>query len=92
MKPVIDHIQITVRDLRAAEAFYDKLMPILGFDLGKKMKGTDFTPHVTVHRFQSRFEGRSGPVIFTHQGSGGDYRGGTKVLSAAWRGILRHIL
>ena len=39
MKPIIDHIQITVRDLRAAEAFYDKLMPILGFDLGKKIKG-----------------------------------------------------
>jgi catechol 2,3-dioxygenase-like lactoylglutathione lyase family enzyme len=39
VKPVIDHIQITVRDLPVAEAFYDKLMPILGFDLNKKVKG-----------------------------------------------------
>ena len=39
MKPKIDHIQITVKDLNKAEAFYDKLMPILGFDLSKKSKG-----------------------------------------------------
>ena len=39
MKPSIDHIQITVKDFTKAEAFYDKLMPILGFDLGKKGKG-----------------------------------------------------
>lgn len=39
MKPVIDHIQITVADFGAAEAFYDRLMPILGFDPGKKAKG-----------------------------------------------------
>lgn len=39
MKPVIDHIQITVKDFEEAEAFYDKLMPILGFDLSKKSKG-----------------------------------------------------
>lgn len=32
MQPVIDHIQITVRDLDAAAAFYDRLMPLLGFD------------------------------------------------------------
>lgn len=32
MKPVIDHIQITVRNLRVAIPFYDKLMPLLGFD------------------------------------------------------------
>lgn len=31
MKPVIDHIQITVRDLSVAEPFYDRLMPLLGF-------------------------------------------------------------
>jgi catechol 2,3-dioxygenase-like lactoylglutathione lyase family enzyme len=40
MKPIIDHIQITVRDLTVAEPFYDKLMPILGFDLSRKSKGT----------------------------------------------------
>ena len=39
MQPVIDHIQITVRDLKAAELFYDKLMPVLGFDLTRKSKG-----------------------------------------------------
>lgn len=38
MKPVIDHINITVGDLDRAEQFYDKLMPLLGFDLGKKIK------------------------------------------------------
>jgi catechol 2,3-dioxygenase-like lactoylglutathione lyase family enzyme len=39
MQPRLDHIQITVKDFAAAEAFYDKLMPILGFDLAKKHKG-----------------------------------------------------
>jgi catechol 2,3-dioxygenase-like lactoylglutathione lyase family enzyme len=32
MQPAIDHIQITVKDLSAAAAFYDRLMPLLGFD------------------------------------------------------------
>src|SRR5690242_16610311 len=39
MKPVIDHIQITVKDLKIAEPFYDMLMPILGFDIDRKSKG-----------------------------------------------------
>ena len=39
MKPIIDHIQVTVKDLNEAEKFYDQLMPILGFDLEKKSKG-----------------------------------------------------
>jgi len=39
MKPVIDHIQITVKDLSVAEPFYDKFLPVLGFDLSKKSKG-----------------------------------------------------
>ena len=38
MEPVIDHIQITVRDLRVAEPFYDRLMPLLGFVPLKKGK------------------------------------------------------
>ncbi|MCB9222580.1 MAG: VOC family protein [Crocinitomicaceae bacterium] len=46
MQPIIDHIQITVKDLKAAEPFYDKLMPLLGFDLSKKSKGT-----VAAHEF-----------------------------------------
>ncbi len=40
MKPVIDHLQITVKDIRGAEVFYDKLMPLLGFDLKHKHKGS----------------------------------------------------
>ncbi len=40
MKPVIDHIQITVKDLKAAETFYDKFLPLLGFDLSRKSSGT----------------------------------------------------
>ena len=36
MEPVIDHIQITVQDMRVAEPFYDKLMPLLGFEIDNK--------------------------------------------------------
>ena len=39
MKPIIDHIQITVKDLHVAESFYDKFLPILGFDINRKSKG-----------------------------------------------------
>ena len=39
MKPVIDHIQITVKNLAVAEPFYDKFLPLLGFDLSLKSKG-----------------------------------------------------
>ncbi|MGV8094461.1 MAG: VOC family protein [Mangrovibacterium sp.] len=39
INPIIDHIQITVKDLKIAEPFYDKLLPILGFDLSRKSKG-----------------------------------------------------
>jgi catechol 2,3-dioxygenase-like lactoylglutathione lyase family enzyme len=37
MKPVIDHIQITVKDMSIAVPFYDKLMPLLGFDPKKRV-------------------------------------------------------
>ena len=37
MKPIIDHIQITVKDMKVAEDFYDKFLPVLGFDLNKKV-------------------------------------------------------
>jgi hypothetical protein len=33
MEPFIDHIEITVRDLSTAIPFYDRLLPLLGFDL-----------------------------------------------------------
>lgn len=38
MKPIIDHIQITVKDMKAAEAFYDRFLPILGFDISRKVE------------------------------------------------------
>lgn len=36
MEPVIDHIQITVRDMSVAVPFYDRLLPLLGFDPGAR--------------------------------------------------------
>ena len=36
MEPIIDHIQITVKDMSIAEPFYDKLFPLLGFDIQNK--------------------------------------------------------
>lgn len=32
MEPIVDHIQITVRDMSVAVPFYDRLLPLLGFD------------------------------------------------------------
>ena len=40
MKPVIDHIQITVKDINIAEPFYDKFLPILGFDIKSKVSAS----------------------------------------------------
>lgn len=36
MEPVIDHIQVTVKNMAVAVAFYDKLMPLLGFNPEKR--------------------------------------------------------
>jgi catechol 2,3-dioxygenase-like lactoylglutathione lyase family enzyme len=36
MEPIIDHLQITVKDMSVAVPFYDKLMPLLGFDPKKR--------------------------------------------------------
>ena len=36
MEPVLDHIQITVRDMTVAVPFYDRLLPILGFSPEKR--------------------------------------------------------
>jgi catechol 2,3-dioxygenase-like lactoylglutathione lyase family enzyme len=33
MEPTIDHIEITVKDMNVAVPFYDKLLPLLGFDV-----------------------------------------------------------
>ncbi|HUH95671.1 MAG TPA: VOC family protein [Casimicrobiaceae bacterium] len=43
MEPIIDHIQITVKDLASAVAFYDKFLPLIGFD--PRAKG-----HVTIEK------------------------------------------
>src|ERR1700732_4107112 len=37
MEPIIDHIQITVKDMSVAVPFYDKLFPLLGFDIQKRV-------------------------------------------------------
>jgi catechol 2,3-dioxygenase-like lactoylglutathione lyase family enzyme len=37
MEPIIDHIQITVKDMSVAVPFYDKFLPILGFDIQKRV-------------------------------------------------------
>ena len=36
MEPVLDHIEITVRDMAVAMPFYDRLLPLLGFDLTRR--------------------------------------------------------
>jgi catechol 2,3-dioxygenase-like lactoylglutathione lyase family enzyme len=47
MEPIIDHIQITVKDLTIAVPFYDKFLPLLGFDARAKSGAT-----VEKHDFQ----------------------------------------
>ena len=37
MEPIIDHIQITVKDMDVAVLFYDRFLPLLGFDIHKKV-------------------------------------------------------
>ena len=36
MTPMIDHIEVTVRDMATAVPFYDRLLPLLGYDLRHK--------------------------------------------------------
>jgi catechol 2,3-dioxygenase-like lactoylglutathione lyase family enzyme len=40
MEPIVDHIQITVKDLATALPFYDKFLPLLGFGLHAKSSAT----------------------------------------------------
>ncbi len=40
MEPIIDHIQITVRDMGVAVPFYDRLLPLLGFDPRRRVDAT----------------------------------------------------
>ena len=37
MEPIIDHIQVTVKDMSVAAPFYDKLLPLLGFDVQSRV-------------------------------------------------------
>lgn len=37
MEPIIDHIQITVKDMSIAVPFYDKFLPLLGFDVKSRV-------------------------------------------------------
>ena len=37
MEPTIDHIEITVKDMNIAVPFYDKLLPLLGFDVQRRV-------------------------------------------------------
>ena len=37
MEPIIDHIEITVKDMGVAVPFYDKLLPLLGFDAQERV-------------------------------------------------------
>jgi catechol 2,3-dioxygenase-like lactoylglutathione lyase family enzyme len=37
MEPIVDHIEITVKDMKVAVPFYDKLLPLLGFDVQEKV-------------------------------------------------------
>lgn len=47
MEPRIDHIHITVENLDRAEAYYDQLLPLLGFDLS--LKEHDSVPEHEYH-------------------------------------------
>jgi len=48
MEPIIDHIQITVRDMTVAVPFYDKLLPLLGFDPQRRTAATISSHEVDV--------------------------------------------
>ena len=38
MEPRIDHIEITVADMEASIEFYDRFLPLLGYDLSRKSR------------------------------------------------------
>lgn len=40
MEPIIDHIQITVKDMAAAISFYDGFLPLVGFSAHAKSSAT----------------------------------------------------
>ena len=46
MEPFIDHIEITVRDMAVAGPFYDRLLPLLGYDLANRTEAVIEHQHV----------------------------------------------
>ncbi len=40
MQPILDHVQVTVKDMSVAVPFYDRLMPLLGYDPRKRVEAT----------------------------------------------------
>ena len=46
LEPIVDHVQITVKDMSVSVPFYDQLMPLLGFEPGKKGEA-----HIDEHEF-----------------------------------------
>ena len=40
MEPIVDHIQITVKDIATAVPFYDGFLPLLGFSVHAKSSAT----------------------------------------------------
>jgi len=40
VEPIIDHIQITVKDMDVAIPFYDRFLPLLGFDVKNRIDAT----------------------------------------------------
>ena len=38
IEPIIDHVEITVKDMAQALSFYDKFLPLLGYDLKHRHK------------------------------------------------------
>jgi catechol 2,3-dioxygenase-like lactoylglutathione lyase family enzyme len=51
MEPIIDHIEITVKDMSIAVPFYDKLLPLLGFDVSSRVSAVieEHEKHVVVY-------------------------------------------
>lgn len=44
VEPILSHIEITVRDMSRAVPFYDKMLPLFGYDLAKRSSA-----HVAAH-------------------------------------------
>jgi predicted enzyme related to lactoylglutathione lyase len=55
MKPLIDHVHITVNDLDNAEIFYDKLFSIIGFDIKNKEKTVVIENDYKLIKYNSKY-------------------------------------